>query len=137
MTEYVRRFVSSVAAQVLPTRGQRLRRMLLRQLLPYCVVETRGGLLLLNRQYKPIGWPTEGMSRVDYEDPQFDGLRLRETASHAKRCGLHNIVNKDGSFWFFYGGPVDSPWQGVAASNEYQSKLSDFIGIYLNIRGGL
>lgn len=128
-----------MAGQLLPVRGQRLRRTLVRQLLPYCCVETRGGMLLLNRNYKPLGWPIEGRSRVDYEDPEFDSLRVIPSLEFdgLQRIGMHLIANDDGRFWFFYGGDVDPPWKGQEAMANYEIKLCRFLDWSINKEGGL
>ena len=137
MSEFARRFVASMAAQLLPTRGQRIRKCMVRQLLPYCVVMTARGPLFLNRNYKPIGWPTEGRSWVDYNDKMFDSVRLEFWVGpdHAEAAGLHQIVNKDGEFWFFYGGPKDAPWQGSIACRDYLECLEAFIERPVSVEG--
>lgn len=138
MTDFARRFVSSMAAQLLPTRGHRIRKRLVRQLLPYCAVETEGGLLLLNRNYKPIGWPIEGKSRVDYEDGQFDSLRVVPAIGPAlaKQAGLHRVDNADGTFWFFYGGDLLLPWQNAEGCRDYIARLEAFLGCKVSEEGG-
>lgn len=139
MTEFARRFVSSVAAQLLPTRGHRIRKRLVRQLLPYCAVETEGGLLLLNRNYKPLGWPIEGKSRVDYEDEQFDALRVPYWVAYStdlRRVGLHCVKNNDGTFWFFYGGDLLLPWQNAEGCRDYLARLEAFLGCKISEEGG-
>lgn len=129
MTDFARHFIASHAARLLPIRGQRLRNRLARQDLPYCFVETEGGLLALNRSYKPIGWPADLSGRVDYEDPQFDSMRLGWAVATPATSGLHNIVNQDGSFWFLYGGPgLDPPWKSAGAALEYTRLLGRVLG---------
>jgi hypothetical protein len=138
VSEYARRFVSSMAAQLLPVRGSRSRKRLVRQLLPYCVVETPEGYLLLNRNYKPLGWPIEGQSRVDYLDHyQFASLVIdRDDGADPASAGMHNVVTADGSFWFFYGGDKPAPWDGPAACESYRRRVAAFIGRSLTEAGG-
>jgi hypothetical protein len=140
-----------MAAQLLPVRGSRSRKRLVRQLLPYCVVETPEGYLLLNRNYKPLGWPIEGQSRVDYTDYQFASLRVTpvvydppgyifdkvEGPVACEAVGMTRIANDDGVFWFFYGGDVPAPWRSDFAANEYKRRLSMFLGCEISKEGGL
>lgn len=129
MTDYVRHLIASSASRLLPIRGQRLRNRLARQLLPYCFVETEGGLLPLNRSYKPVGWPADLSGRVDYEDPQFDSLRLDVSPGWVSVYGLHRISNDDGTFWFLYGGPgLEPPWKSAGAALEYTRLLGRVLG---------
>lgn len=129
MTDYVRHLIASSASRLLPIRGQRLRNRLARQLLPYCFVETDGGLLPLNRSYKPVGWPADLVGRVDYEDGQFDSLRIDWACCHPISAGLHNVKNADGSFWFLYGGPgLDPPWKSAGAGLAYTRLLGQVLG---------
>lgn len=151
MTDYVRRFVSSMAAQLLPVRRQRSRQVLVRQLLPYCAVDLGDDLLLLNRNYKPLGWPTEGRSRVDYADHDFASLRMTPVVENlpgsilsrldgpaaCEAIGMERICNPDGSFWFFYGGDVPPPWRSDFAAHEYRRRLSLFLGCPISKDGGL
>lgn len=120
-----------MAAQLLPIRGQGLRKRLVRQLLPYCAVETPEGYLLLNRNYKPLGWPIEGKSRVDYLDyNQFASMVIDyNDEPDPVAAGLHcaHDNNRRAIFWFFYGGDKPAPWQGPAACREYRARLSAFI----------
>lgn len=136
MTEFARRFVSSTAAQLLPTRGHRIRKRLVRQLLPYCVVETPEGYLLLNRNYKPIGWPIEGKSRVDYDDSAFYSLVVRYPRADPGAAGLHLVQNNDGTFWFFYGGELLLPWQNAEGCRDYIARLEAFLGCKVSEEGG-
>jgi hypothetical protein len=131
MTDYARHLVASLVATILPTRGQRLRSRLARQLLPYCAVETDGGHLLLNREYKPIGWPTGLRSRVDYSSFEFDSMRVTPAIGprDALAAGVHNVRNDDGSFWYFYGCDAgDAPWRSPAAGMAYTRRLQSFLG---------
>lgn len=134
MTEFARRFVSSMAAQLLPTRGHRIRKRLVRQLLPYCAVETDGGYLLLNRNYKPIGWPIAGKSRVHYDDPIFSSLVV--SSVDPVRAGLHRVQNNDGTFWFFYGGDLLLPWQNAEGCRDYLARLESFLRCKISEEGG-
>lgn len=119
-----------MAAQLLPIRGQGLRKRLVRQLLPYCVVETPEGYLLLNRNYKPLGWPVEGKSRVDYLDYDQWAPLVIDWYDNADpvAAGMHRVRDDNGIFWFFYGGDKPAPWQGPAACREYRARLAAFIG---------
>ena len=136
MTEFARRFVSSMAAQLLPTRGHRIRKRLVRQLLPYCAVETVVGYLLLNRNYKPIGWPIEGKSRVDYDDSAFYSMVVRYDRGDPFASELHRVENNDGVFWFFYGGDLLLPWQSAEGCRDYIARLEAFLGCKVSEEGG-
>ena len=138
MTDFARRFVSSMAAQLLPTRGHRIRKRLVRQLLPYCAVETPDGYLLLNRNYKPIGWPIEGKSRVDYLDyKQFASLVIDyNDEPDPVAAGLHCAQDNNGTFWFFYGGDLLLPWQNAEGCRDYLARLEAFLGCKISEEGG-
>lgn len=125
MTDYARVFAASVAATILPARGQRLRARLARQLLPYAVVQLDGSRgLLLNRNYKPLGWPDERRDRVDYADPQFASMAITLPA------GTEWHTNPDGQrFVYLYGGPVGrAPWFSADAARSYLARLSALLG---------
>ena len=136
MTDFARRFVSSMAAQLLPTRGHRIRKRLVRQLLPYCAVSTSRGYLLLNRNYKPLGWPIEGKSRVDYDAMQFDSMVVSYSLGDPFSAGLHRVDNADGTFWFFYGGNLLLPWQNAEGCRDYLERLEAFLGCTISEEGG-
>lgn len=125
MTEFAVRFVASAMNNILPCKGQRLRKRLARQLLPYCGVQIEGNVvLLLNRNYKPLGWPDEDRSYLEYEDRQFYSLRF---------IPLHEpkfVTKPDGQrFVYFYGGETGpGPWVSAAAADEYRARIAEFFG---------
>lgn len=134
VTDYARHLIASMAARVLPVKGQRLRGRLARQFLPYCLASTSGGLLPLNRSYKPIGWPIDWVGRLDYEDPQFDGLRL--PFNRADVGGLEMAVGDDGDiFWHLYGRGSPPPWESIEAADRYVVDLEECFKIRISVAG--
>lgn len=128
MHEYARQFLASTAAQLLPCRGSSIKTALVRQFLPYCLGKLGDGrYVLLNREYKPLGWPTRRRGRVDYDDPMFESMRV-----HVPRYALDElpaVETKDGTFLYLYGSHVDidPPWKGEAAARAYLHRLGDII----------
>lgn len=136
MHDYVRHYLASTAAFLLPTKGSSVKNQLARQLLPYCVARVGNCFLLLNRNYKPLGWPTGDRSWVDHSDPAFASwlvdvdtadTSIFETATH----------NKDGSFYYLFGGGgAAPPYKDAMAARIYAAKLAKLIGCDMLTKGG-
>lgn len=132
MSEYARHLVASLASTLLPARNGKFRQQLIKQLLPYCLspVGDSGTWILLNREYKPIGWPVARTGRIDYARPEFASLLV--TPNLHALANLHHQTNNEGArFAFLYGNDTGRPpWASVAAANAYVVRL----GAVLDIR---
>lgn len=135
MNDYARHLVASAACLILPTKGQRLRARLARQLLPYCLVHLGDRALLLNRNYKPLGWPDGRRDRVDYLDPSFASMAIGIPAVPA--CAWQ--TNPDGqTFLYLYGGPRGrAPWNSAQAAQDYLRRLEQILGGRISEEGVL
>ena len=112
---------------ILPCKGQRLRKRMARQYLPYCIVEIGQHTgLLLNRNYKPLGWPDEDRSYIDYSESQWYSLRINYD------CDDQFVTKPDGqSFHYFYGSTYgDPPWASAEAARSYRLGFESFIRRY-------
>lgn len=123
MHDYARHLVASIAAQVLPARNNPLKSAIARQFLPYCVSRCADGrFILLNREYKPLGWPTRRRCRVHYDAPEFESMRV--TLDAVLVDGLPEFTSDAGTFHYLYGRDgVEAPWRGLEWSNRYLSVL--------------
>ena len=124
MTEFAARFVASAMNNILPCRGQRLRKRMARQYLPYCIVhiDQHTGLFL-NRNYKPLGWPDEDRDYIDYSEKQWHSLRINYD------CDDQFVTKPDGQrFFYFYGGDLrPAPWTSTAAAYAYMDAVESFL----------
>jgi hypothetical protein len=128
---YARHLVASLASTLLPARNGKFRQQLIKQLLPYCLSPVPDGRwILLNREYKPIGWPVARTGRIDYARPEFASLLV--TPNLQALANLHHQTNNEGTrFAFLYGNDTGRPpWASVAAANAYVVRL----GAVLDIR---
>lgn len=129
MTDFAVKFALSAMDNLLPCKNQRLRKRMARQYLPYAV-HIYGGRddlagLLLNRNYKPLGWPDE-ISRVHYADVDFSSFVL------GLDYEVPFITREDGqSFHYFYGAAYgDPPWASAEAARSYRLGFESFIRSY-------
>lgn len=83
--------------------------------LPYAAVPTQKGLLIINRNYKPIGYSIDEF--VDYNSEQFDFLRIKNTTTK------HPV--------FFYD-DRSSPWRNKENQQKYQNKINLFFKLGSN-----
>ena len=129
MTDFAVKFALSAMDNLLPCKNQRLRKRMARLYLPYAVYIYGDGPdmvgLLLNRNYKPLGWP-EDTGRVYYKDVDFSSfvIDLDDEVPFWTR--------EDGqSFHYFYGsGHGDPPWQSAEAAESYRLRFEAFIRSY-------
>ena len=129
MHDYARHLIASTAAQVLPFRGLAIRRAFLRQYLPYCIVARPDGRgLLLNREFKPLGWPPRRKSLVDYSDPMFESMTVEIPEGRVAR--LPATTNEFGTFLYLYGRAYDeeAPWVSTEVSKRYLERLRLLLG---------
>ena len=131
MRDFARQFVASLSYQLLtgPISRPSTRR-LIKQLLPYCAVrryEGRDQFILLNREYKPLGWPPGRRARIDFhsEVPEwpFD-VRI----SDVQLSALQKAATGSGEFWHFYGKDVPPPWRDRHAAFDYMLRLRVVFG---------
>jgi hypothetical protein len=129
MHDYARHLVASTAAQVLPCRGNALRATIVRQFLPYCIAARPDGRgVLLNRSYKPLGWPPRRTGFVDFNDPMFDSMAVEIPPDFLEFCPRE--TTEHGTFLFLYGRAYgeDSPWSDNDTAWLYLGRLKNLIG---------
>jgi hypothetical protein len=131
MQDFARQFVASLAYQLLNPAGHKAaRRSLIRQLLPYCVVRRYPGrdqFILLNREYKPLGWPPARRVRIDYAREVPEGL-FDVKLSEVQLCVLQRAETESGEFWHLYGKQVPPPWEDREAAFNYLGRLRIMFG---------
>lgn len=129
MHEYARHLVASTAAQVLPCRGSSTKAAIARQFLPYCLSPVGDGYILLNREYKPLGWPTRLRGRVDYGDPMFASMVVAVDRDAVST--LHSAKSHDGQFFYLYGGSgsIPAPWTDSNAAAFYLCTIKALFGL--------
>lgn len=131
MQDFARQFVASIAYQLLNPAGfKTTRRSLIKQLLPYCVVRRYPGrdqFILLNREYKPLGWPTGRKIRIDYAKQVPEGM-LDVYLSETQLLALQRAVTESGEFWHLYGKDVPPPWHDREAAFNYLGRLRIMFG---------
>jgi hypothetical protein len=103
-------------------------------ILPYCVhfLDQRT-LVILNRQYKPIGMTTRDW--VEYEPHAFKigrklthrqieaivgGNQAKDPKRMAKDLAIYD-AGQEVQFWLFYDG--NAPWRGAKSWAEYAGRL--------------
>lgn len=129
-SEYPRQFIASLYHHLLgpDTRPSPLRTKLVKQLLPYCLVRKGDAFLPLNREYKPLGWPTQKRCHLDYQSGEYDSMLLRVDAR--RLSSLTHVDNTEGDFFYLYGGPLgDPPWRDRHAALAYELRLRDVLNI--------
>ncbi len=127
MHDYARHLVASTAAQVLPARGSSVKTAIARQFLPYCVSPVGDRFILLNREYKPLGWPTRRKGRVDYGDPMFASMLV--WLDHTDVACLPSATTDAGVFFYLYG--LDDrppPWRDVDSACAYVRSICALLG---------
>lgn len=135
MTEYARQFVASTAALALPTNGGPFKANIARQFLPYCVAPVGDRYILLNREYKPLGWPTRRRGFLDYTDPQFSSMLVFIDHTHLAQLPWRQTEN--GRFSYLYGTDgVPAPWESAEAAAEYVRTLTWLLGCKYITREG-
>jgi hypothetical protein len=86
---------------------------LAKQYLPYAIYPRGEGVtpshIVLNREYKPIGFPTSENYHFNYADPMFDVFSI-------------NIESSDNKPIFLYGG-IHIPWLSKLEAESYKQKV--------------
>lgn len=129
MHDYARHLIASTAAQVLPCRDNSTKAVIARQFLPYCAARLADGrAILLNREYKPLGWPTRRSGFVDYEAAEFESMRVR--LPDWFYVAAPAATTDRGTFHYIYGKPAgeDTPWTSTAAAASYIARLEALLG---------
>lgn len=128
MHDYARHLIASTASQVLPCRGQSIKRSFLRQYLPYCIAARPGGRgVLLNREYKPLGWPPRRKGLVDYSDPMFESMTVDIPQDFFEHCP--RTTNERGTFLYLYGRAYneEAPWNDTDIAWLYLGRLRSLL----------
>lgn len=119
---YIRNFVaSSVFNLARPSGTSRRLSEMARQFLPYALYQRKDGrFLVLNRQYKPLGFPVRNDHFFDYDSDEFllltlpsDQLRLPQLESGSYR--MHMLY-------------VSPPWHDAQSANEYRATIQKVFG---------
>ena len=131
MRDFAKQFVASVSYQLLkPSSSRTSSRKLIKQLLPYCVVRRyadRDQFILLNREYKPLGWPPGRRARIDFQS-EVPGWPFDIRISEVQLCALQKAETESGEFWHFYGKDVPPPWRDREAAFNYLARLRVVFG---------
>lgn len=124
MHDYARHLIASTAAQVLPCRDNAIKAAIARQFLPYCLSpRSDGRAILLNREHKPLGWPTRLSCFVDYDSPEFSSMVVDLPPAFAEYAP--RATTEHGTFLYLYGRVAgdDPPWSSTDAAWLYLGKL--------------
>lgn len=127
---YLRNLIaSSVFFLARPSQNSRRLTQLARQFLPYALYKrkTDGRFLVLNRQYKPLGFPISNDHFFDYESDEFLLLTLdpSDVNHQDARPGAMAVM-------LYQGGP----WYGADEANEYRKTISRVLGMSMIGEGG-
>lgn len=117
---YLRNVIASAVFNLArPTQNSRRLTQLARQYLPYGLFKRRDGrFLVLNRQYKPIGFPVQKNHHFDYESDELILLTFAadDVAAQATPGDLVMLYTV-------------SPWRDLRSSEEYKRAICDKLGI--------
>lgn len=119
---YIRNLVaSSVFNLARPSgRSRRLSEMA-RQFLPYALYQRKDGrFLILNRQYKPLGFPVRNDHFFDYDSDDFLLLTL-----NPEQVRLPQFESSSYRMHMLYRQP---PWHDAASANEYRATIQKVFG---------
>lgn len=97
-------------------------RSMIREFLPYAAIPRDDGQhILLNRNYKPLGLPSNGR-HYDYNSPDFLMCSMVIDAAELER--LHGVATRDGKGMvrYFYDDTAP-PWRTPAALKAYRETL--------------
>lgn len=127
--DYIRNTVASLAYQLLQLPMNPLKRRLAKQLLPYCAAEIAPGeYVLLNREHKPIGWPTKLPAFLNYDSPEYASWRFVESRAVVDSCTSASVT-ANGSFHYLYGKDRAAPWESYKDALDYRRRLCVLLGI--------
>lgn len=119
---YIRNLVaSSVFNLARPSGNSRRLSEMARQFLPYALYQRKDGrFLVLNRQYKPLGFPSRNDHFFDYDSDDFllltltpEQVRLPQLEPGPYR--MHMLYRQ-------------SPWHDAASANEYRATIQKVFG---------
>ena len=119
---YLRAFIASSAYNLArPTHNSRRLILLAKQFLPYALhLREDGRFLVLNREYKPLGFPPSNSLHFDYDSDEYLLLTFDPTEVKARPN------SPSGKVMLYMGGP----WRDAASANAYKATLSDVLGIW-------
>jgi len=93
------------------------------QLLPYCLTKVNddiGGWILLNRQYKPLGW--DNKEHAKYEDVPKNARIRKLTITQKRFYSWNNHTKENDDFvYLYYDGNI--PTSSKENWEEYSKKL--------------
>ena len=93
------------------------------QLLPYCLTKVNdhiGGWILLNRQYKPLGW--DNKQHAKYEDVPKNARIKKLTITQKRFYSWNNHTKENDDFvYLYYDGNI--PTSSKENWEEYSKKL--------------
>lgn len=117
---YLRNVIASVVFNLArPTQSSRRLAQLARQFLPYGLFKRKDGrFLVLNREYKPMGWPPGRNQHFDYESDDLLLLTLPADAVNAQ-------PNETGMVMLYQ----LSPWKDATAANDYRRTITNVLGV--------
>lgn len=132
MNDYAVQTVASLASSLLTYGNRSKNRELIKQLLPYCITRVGAGdeFILLNREYKPLGFPPRRREFLDYSRPEFASWRIIVPKRALSPLILGRSLSERGEFFHFYGGETGpAPWSDAEAAFLYFARLREVLGI--------
>lgn len=122
MSEYVRSILQNNLRQNFPIRQSKERRDFSWRFLPYCMKPLPNGfIILLNRDYKPLGIKTE--KTVNYCDPQFAYSWVE--IGDINRSLMSDVKFAE-PFFFFYNDESSPRYNNQKAQDYVERVLSVF-----------
>lgn len=120
MNAYLRHYISSSVFHLARSAGASRRlAMLAKQHLPYCLMPLPGDrYIVVNREYKPLGWPPNLREFVHYDDPAFAALTV-------PAAELHLDGKADVPIMLYT--PPDTPWR-ASCGEKYRQRLIQVFG---------
>jgi hypothetical protein len=102
------------------------------QLLPYCLTKVNdhiGGWILLNREYKPLGWNNK--EHAKYEDVPKNARIKKLTITQKKFYSWNKEIKENSNFvYLYYDGNIPTSskenWQKYSKKLEKLSNLKTF-----------
>lgn len=89
--------------------------------LPYCIKkQADGSYIVLNREYKPIGFNSR--KHVKYEDYPISSKIRGLTPASIKKLSWNGIMREDGSVFLYNDGSI--PTDSAANMKKYLEKLA-------------
>ena len=120
MNAYLRHFLASTVYNLArPANGSRRLAMMGKQLLPYAAFPRGNGeYILVNREYKPLGWPPTRRAFIDYQKTLFNALSIP----------ANEITGGERGEAIMLYSPLNAPWSSVDAALDYQARIAEIFG---------